>query len=70
MRPEDVLVDERHGTLVVPGERGRMHFYTEDGKLVTSVRYTPDAVARKRKLGLWRPSRLEEAEPFLTRMKG
>jgi hypothetical protein len=70
VKPEDVLVDERHGTLVVPGERGRMHFYTEDGRLVTSVRYTPDAVARKRKLGLWRPSRLEEAEPFLTRMKG
>jgi hypothetical protein len=70
VRPEEVLVDERSGTLVVPGERGRMHFYTEDGRLVTSVRYSPDAVARKRKLGVWRPSRPEEAEPFLTRMKG
>jgi hypothetical protein len=67
VRPEDVLVDERNGTLVVPGERGRMHFYTGDGKLVTSVRYSPDAVAKKRQLGLWRPSRPEESEPLLKR---
>jgi hypothetical protein len=66
-RPEDVLVDERHGTLVVPGERGRMHFYTGDGKLVTSVRYTPDAISKKLGLGLWRPSRREESEPLLKR---
>ena len=69
VRPEDVLVDERNGTLVVPGDRGRMHFYTGDGKLVTSVRYSPDAIAKKRQLGLWRPSRREESEPFLTRMQ-
>lgn len=69
VKAEDVLVDERNGTLVVPGERGRMHFYTEDGKLVTSVRYTPDAVERKRKAGVWRPSRLDEAQFFLTQAK-
>lgn len=63
-------MDERHGTLVVPGERGRMHVYTADGKLVTSVRYSADAVLRKRKLGLWRPSRPEESGPFLARMRG
>ena len=62
-------MDERNGTLVVPGERGRMHFYTGEGKLVTSVRYSPDAVAKKRQLGLWRPSRRDESEPFLTRMQ-
>jgi hypothetical protein len=70
VRAEDVLVDERNGTLVVPGERGRMHFYTEDGRLVTSVRYSSEAVAKKRQLGLWRPSRKEESERFLSRMKG
>ena len=70
VRAEDVLVDERNGTIVVPGERGRMHFYTEDGRLVTSVRYSSEAVAKKRQLGLWRPSRKEESERFLSRMKG
>jgi hypothetical protein len=36
-----VMVDERHGTLVVAGE-GRMHFYAR-GKLVSSVRYNREA---------------------------
>ena len=66
----DVMVDERNGTLVVPGARGRMHFYTPAGRLVSSVRYSRDAIAKKRKLGLWRPSRPEEAEPLLAKMKG
>lgn len=65
----DVMVDERHGTLVVPGARGRMHFYTPAGKLVSSVRYSRDAIEKKRKLGVWRPSRPEEAEPLLVKMR-
>jgi hypothetical protein len=65
----DVMVDDRHGTLVVPGARGRMHFYTSGGKLVSSVRYSRDAIERKRRLGVWRPSRPEEAEPLLVKMK-
>ncbi len=67
--PADVLVDERNGTLVVPGARGRMHFYTPGGQLVSSVRYSRDAIERKRKLGVWRPSRPEEAAPLLAKMK-
>jgi hypothetical protein len=65
----EVIVDERNGTLVVPGARGRMHFYTPEGRLVSSVRYSGSAIERKRKLGLWRPSRPEEAEPLLPKMK-
>lgn len=65
-----VMVDERNGTLVVPGARGRMHFYTPAGRLVSSVRYSASAIERKRKLGLWRPSRPEEAEPLLSKVKG
>jgi hypothetical protein len=52
--PEAILVDERSGTLVVLGDRGRTHFFTSDGRLVSSVRYSTDAIERKRKLGLWR----------------
>lgn len=65
-RAADVLVDERHGTLVVPGERGRMHFYTADGRHVSSVRYSRDAVDRKRKLGLWRAASPDEAQALIT----
>jgi hypothetical protein len=67
--PSEVMVDERNGTLVVPGARGRMHFYTPGGRLVSSVRYSRDAIEKKRKTGLWRPSRPEESEPLLVKMK-
>jgi len=66
--PREVLFDERNGTFVVPGERGRTHFYTAEGRLVSSVRYTRDAVARKIKLGLWRAAGHEQAEAFLERL--
>jgi hypothetical protein len=66
--PADVLVDERNGTLVVPGARGRMHFYTREGRLVSSVRYSRDAIEKKRKLGVWRSSRPEEVEPLLAKL--
>jgi hypothetical protein len=55
-----VLVDERSRTLVVLGERGRTHFFAEDGKLVSSVRYSREAIDRKRKLGLWRDATTDE----------
>lgn len=65
----EVMVDERHGTLVVAGERGRMHFYTPDGKLVSSVRYSRDAIDRKRKLGFWREASAAEAEALMDRIR-
>ena len=59
---EEVLVDERSGTLVVLGDRGRTHFFTREGRLVSSVRYSRDAVERKRKLGFWREASNGEVE--------
>ena len=50
---DQVLVDAREGTLVVVGERGRTHFFNAEGKLVTSVRYPPSAIARRRRTGRW-----------------
>jgi hypothetical protein len=55
------LVDERSGAVVVLGERGRTHFFSPDGKLVSSVRYSRDAIERKRRQGLWRPLPASEA---------
>ena len=58
------LVDERAGTLVVLGERGRTHFFTDGGQHVSSVRYSRDALARKTRLGIWRPGTPEQLETF------
>jgi hypothetical protein len=59
---DEILVDERNETMVVLGERGRAHFFTREGRLVSSVRYSREAIERKRKLGLWRDATAEEAE--------
>ncbi|HZN54223.1 MAG TPA: hypothetical protein VFB67_02785 [Candidatus Polarisedimenticolaceae bacterium] len=66
-RPDAVMIDERHGTLVVPGLHGRMHFYAADGRLVSSARYTREAIARKRKLGIWREASPSESAGLMTR---
>ncbi|MFQ5719821.1 MAG: hypothetical protein ACE5IK_09755 [Acidobacteriota bacterium] len=63
-RPETLLVDERSGALVVLGERGRTHFLTPEGRLVSSVRYSREAIGRKRKLGRWRAASAEESREF------
>ncbi len=49
-----ILADTRHGTMVVIGERGRAHVLNAAGKLVTSLRLRPQAIERRRKLGIWR----------------
>ena len=67
VRPEAVMIDERHGTLVVPGLHGRMHFYAADGRLVSSAHYSRDAIARKRKLGIWRDASADESAGLITR---
>ncbi len=60
-RETEVLVDERSGALVVLGARGRTHFFSPEGRLVSSVRYSREAIERKRRLGLWRDAGKDEA---------
>lgn len=57
-----VYFDRRHDTLVVLGERGRAHVWSPEGKLVTSIRYTPESIERKRRAEIWRPSTKDEAD--------
>ena len=45
---------------MVVAPRGRTHFFSGDGRLVSSVRYAPADIARRQKLGVWRPSGEEE----------
>lgn len=59
--PDELLIDVRAGTFVVLGERGRAHVFNESGKLVTSVRYPPQTIERRRRSGLWRVASPEEA---------
>ena len=59
---DSMMIDETRGTIVVLGERGRTHFFTPDGRLVSSVRYGRDAIARKIKQDRWRPATADEAE--------
>lgn len=57
---EDVLVDRRQETLVVLGEKGRAHVFNPAGKLVTSIRYAPESIERRRKKDRWRPASPDE----------
>ena len=57
---ENLLFDTRRETLVVVGERGRAHVFNLAGKLVTSVRYNPEIIERRRQNGVWRPAAAEE----------
>jgi hypothetical protein len=61
-RLEAVMVDERSGAVVVLGDRGRTHFFTSGGRLVSSVRYSKDAIARKIKHERWRGATIDEVE--------
>ncbi len=61
--------DERSGAFVVLGERGRTHFFTVEGRLVSSVRYGKDAIGRKIRGELWRQVTAAEAERFRERLE-
>lgn len=64
---QDILVDERRATVVVLGDRGRAHMFNKEGKLVTSVRYPPQTIARRRETGAWRPATPEETAEIRSR---
>lgn len=58
---DDLLVDVRAETFVVLGEKGRAHVFSPQGKHVTSVRYNPASISRRRERGQWRPATRDEA---------
>ena len=64
------LMDVRQGTWVVLGDRGRTHFFNEDGKLVSSVRYRRDAIDRKRRAGAWKPAAAADVHRLRNRLVG
>ncbi|HET9226703.1 MAG TPA: hypothetical protein VFR31_08550 [Thermoanaerobaculia bacterium] len=64
--PENLLFDTRKDTLVVVGDRGRAHVFSREGKLVTSIRYNPAAIEKRRQNGVWRRAAKEEVEAIST----
>jgi hypothetical protein len=67
-RAEAFLRDDRSGALVVLGDRGRTHFFTPEGRLMSSVRYSREAIDRKRRQGLWRPIPAVDAQAARERL--
>ncbi len=57
---ESVFVDTRRKTMIVLGERGRAHVFNADGRLVTSIRYAPESIERKKGQEIWRPATADE----------
>ncbi len=55
----EVLWDTRRRTLVVPGSRGRVHIFNDQGKLVTSIRVQPQGIESRVRRGIWKPAKLE-----------
>jgi hypothetical protein len=68
--PEELLVDERTGARIVLGDRGRTHFFTAEGQLVSSVRYSREAITRKLERALWRKASLPESQEFRAKLPG
>jgi hypothetical protein len=66
--PENLLVDTRRETLVVVGDRGRAHVFNQAGKLVTSVRYNPAIIEKRRQNGHWRVAGAEEVQALRERL--
>lgn len=66
--PENLLFDTRRETLVVVGDRGRAHVFNKEGKLVTSIRYNPAVIEKRRQNGMWRPAAREEVDEVRQRL--
>jgi hypothetical protein len=56
--------DERHGTYIVLGPRGRTHVFNPSGRHITSVSYSRESIVRKQKQRHWRELDAAEIEAF------
>ncbi len=65
-KPDQVLVDTRRDTYVVLGSHGRAHIFNRSARLVTSIRYSPDAIDKRRRRGVWKPAVESEIEALKT----
>ena len=59
-----ILWDVDQGTVVVVGQKGRVHVFSPQGKHVTSVTMQGHAIERRRHMGRWRLAEPEERGEF------
>lgn len=69
-KDEDILLDTQRRTFVVLGDRGRSHIFNRQGKLVTSIRYSTDAIDRRREKGRWKQLPRDEARALRAMVEG
>jgi hypothetical protein len=65
-KPDQILVDTRRDTFVVLGSNGRAHIFNRSARLVTSIRYSADAIDKRRRRGIWKPAVAAEVEELKT----
>lgn len=61
---DQLLIDNRRGTIIVLGGRGRAHVFTPAGKHVTSLRLEPGELERKTERKRWTPLMPTDAATF------
>ena len=61
-KDDQVMIDTRRDTFVVLGSNGRAHVFNRSARLVTSIRYSPDAIERRCRQGIWKPAIPSEVE--------
>jgi hypothetical protein len=51
------------------GDRGRAHVFNLEGKLVTSIRYNPEVIEKRRQQGIWKPAAAEVVRTVRERLE-
>ncbi|MBL8692933.1 MAG: hypothetical protein JNJ88_02435 [Planctomycetes bacterium] len=64
----DFLVDVKTGTVVVLAKNSRVHFFNPEGKHVSSVRFTGEAIRARQETGRWRAAHPGELTLFRARL--
>lgn len=67
--PQDLFVDEKHGTWIACGGQGRAHVFNEEGRHVTSMVLPADGAAFRVRTGRWRAMTPDEIATFRSRLQ-
>jgi hypothetical protein len=64
-----ILWDTEKATIVVVGQKGRVHVFTPQARHVTSVVLQGSAIDRRRQQGRWREAEPEERGEFRVHLR-
>lgn len=66
---DQLVMDDREGTVVVLGPRGRVHVFTPDARHVTSLMMQGGSIAKRRQEHRWRAAEPSERGEFRIRLR-